>query len=207
MFVRSTLTAAALGLTLAVTPAMAAEDAKSYKPVVTEDGMYTQPWFAETFLDLGDDLAEAQAQGKRLAIIWEQKGCPYCKETHNVNFAVPEINEFVNDKFMVLQLNLWGSREVTDFDGEVMEERDLARKYGVVFTPTIQFFPEDPAAVEGKEGQEIEVARMPGYFRPFHFMTMFEYVDEKGYEDQHFQKYLGEKIEELRAEGKEPGVW
>jgi hypothetical protein len=45
-------------------------------PVMTDDGLYTQAWFLQSFLDLGEDLAEAAANGKRFAIIWEQKGCP-----------------------------------------------------------------------------------------------------------------------------------
>ena len=103
-----------------------------YEPVLGEDGLYTQPWFLQSFLDLGDDLAEAAAEGKRFAIIWEQKGCPYCKETHQVNLARADVHEYVRDNFGVLQLNLWGSREVTDFDGEAMEERALARRWRVM---------------------------------------------------------------------------
>jgi hypothetical protein len=45
-------------------------------------GLYTQPWFLESFLELSDDLAEAAGKGKNFAVIWEQKGCPYCRETH-----------------------------------------------------------------------------------------------------------------------------
>ena len=60
-------------------------------------------------------------------MIWEQKGCPYCRETHRVNLADQRISSYVTANFEVLQLDLWGSRKVTDFDGKEMEERDLAR--------------------------------------------------------------------------------
>ena len=39
-----------------------------------------------------------------------------------------------------------GAREVTDFDGQVLPEKELARKYGVPGTPTIQFLPDRPGS-------------------------------------------------------------
>ena len=109
---------------------------------LNDDGLYTKPWFLESLLDLNDDLKEAGDKGKRLVIMWELKGCPYCKKIHEINLADPAIETFIKDKFEVLQLNIRGSREVTDFDGERLPEKDFARKYGVRATPTFQFFPE-----------------------------------------------------------------
>ena len=54
----------------------------------------------------------------------------------------PEIEDFVRQQFDILQLNIIGAREVTDFDGEKMSEKRLAERYGIRFTPTFQFFPE-----------------------------------------------------------------
>jgi thioredoxin-related protein len=172
---------------------------------LNDDGLHVQPWFMETFLDLREDHAEAAGAGRRFAVIWEQKGCPYCKEMHEVNFAKAKISDYVKDHFGVLQLNLWGSRSVTDFDGQEMEERELARKWRVNFTPTVMFFAE--SAEEGKAGADLEVARMPGYFKPFHFMTMFEFVEQKAYAEDNFQRFLQNKFEELRAKGIEADVW
>ena len=169
-----------------LSPAFAAQ----VEPEVNDDGLYTQPWFLQTFLDLGEDLAEAAGNGKRLAVIWEQKGCPYCKDMHLVNFADPAINDYVRENFEVLQLNLHGLRETTDLDGEVLDERSLARRWAIRFTPTVHFFPEDPAMAAGKTGIEVEVARMPGYFKPPHFLAMFRFVREKAYEQEDFQSFL-----------------
>ena len=159
-------------------------------PVLNDDGLYEQPFFVQSFLDLAEDLELAADSGKRFAVMWELRGCPYCKETHLVNFADPEIRGFVSGNFDILQLNLVGSREVVDFDGEAMEERALARKWGVRFTPTTQFFPETLDEVAGRKGSEAEVARMPGYFRPPHFLAMFRFVQEKAYETTGFNDYL-----------------
>ncbi len=192
---------------LAGAPGRADAASERIEPILGEDGMYHQPWFVNSFLDLKDDLAEAAEAGKRFVVMWEQRGCPYCRETHMVNFARPDINQYIRDNFAVLQLDLWGSREVTDFDGETLEERALARKWGIVFTPTIMFFANSVAEVEGKTGAQAEVTRMPGYFKPFHFITMFEYVKESAYERQHFQKFLQAKGDRLRAQGVEINLW
>jgi thioredoxin-related protein len=159
-------------------------------PVQLEPGHFTQPWFLNSFLDLRDDLADATGQGKRFAMLWEQRGCPYCAEMHRVNLADPAVNDYIRTHFNVLQLDLFGSREVTDFDGQVLAEKDLARKYGVAYTPTIQFFPEELARIDGKAGKSLEVARMPGYFRPVHFRMMFEYVAARAYTQMPFQRFV-----------------
>lgn len=198
----------AVATVLSVSPAgYAAEPKAKVKPEISDDGLYFQPWFVNSFLDLAEDLKEAKEAGKRFAIIWEQKGCPYCKETHLVNLGDPDINKFVRENFAVLQLNLWGSREVTDFDGKAVEERALARKWGVTFTPTIMFFEESIEKIGKKPGNKAEVARMPGYFKPFHFVNMFQYVKEKKYEQQHFQKYIQEKADRMRKQGKKVKIW
>jgi len=159
-------------------------------PELTEDGLHRQPWFLDSFLELADDLGGASSAGKRFAVIWELKGCPYCKETHYVNFADAEINGFVRENFDVLQLNIIGSRIVTDFDGEELSEKDLARKYGVRFTPTIQFFPPTVDGLADAEPAKREVARAAGYLKPQYFLAMFRFVQEKAYERETFRAFV-----------------
>ena len=159
-------------------------------PVLTDDGLYKEPWFLESFLELADDLDAAHKEGKRLAIMWELKGCPYCKETHFVNFARPDIADYIKANFEVLQLNIIGSRKVTDFDGVELSEKALAAKYGVRFTPTFQFFPERAGPLKALEPAKREVARLPGYMRPDDFLAMFRYVREKAYESKSFRDYV-----------------
>lgn len=174
---------------------------------VGDDGLHKQSWFLESFLDLREDVNEAKSKGKRLAIMWEQKGCPYCAETHTKNLAIAEISDYIKENFDVIQLNLWGDREVTDFDGEVTTEKKLARKWGVVFTPTIHFPVDANELKDGKPGVQQMAATMPGYFRPFHFIRMFEWVKIRRYETQHFQKYIAEMVKKYHDEGKDVNMW
>jgi len=184
----------------ALVPRLArAADAERIEPVLLEDGRYTQPWFLTSFLVLKDDLADSAAQRKRLALLWDQRGCPYCKQMHRVNFADPAVNAYIRERFNILQLDLNGAREVTDFDGEVLSEKDLARKNGVVGTPTIEFLPSTPEAVAGKSGRAVEVARMPGYLQPGLFEGMFAYVYDRGYENGTFRQYMQSQAKDRRG--------
>jgi thioredoxin-related protein len=155
---------------------------------MNEDGLYEEDWFLQSFLNLSEDLSDASEAGKRLAIMWELEGCPYCKETHLVTLARPDIRNYLQANFAILQLNLGGARLVTDFDGEEMSERKLARKWGVRASPTVMFMPQSAGATQS--GRAIEVARMPGYFRPPHFFAMFRYVRENAYQTTNFRSYL-----------------
>jgi len=161
MLSRRLFLAACTGGTLAGRLSVASAEA-----MLTDDGLYREPWFLESFLELADDLKGATDQGKRFAIMWELKGCPYCKQTHLVNFAKPEIESFVKQRFEILQLNIIGSREVTDVDGEKLPEKRMAAKYGVRFTPTFQFFPDRIDGLAAKKPGEREVARTQGYLEP-----------------------------------------
>jgi thioredoxin-related protein len=173
----------------ALAASLAAPRARA-EAMLTDDGLYRQPWFLESFLELADDLDSATKSGKRFAIMWELRGCPYCKETHLVNFARPDIEEFIKANFEILQLNIIGARKVKDFDGNEISEKALAAKYGVRFTPTFQFFPERPEGLAALAPEKREVARAPGYLRPDDFLALFRYVREKGYATKSFRDYL-----------------
>ena len=160
------------------------------EPILTDDGYYRESWFIESFLELPDDFEAARKNGKRFAVMWELKGCPYCKETHFVNFARPDISKFVQDHFDILPLNILGSRKVTDFDGEELTEKLLAAKYGVKFTPTIQFFPEKIEGLKALKPQEREVIRIPGYLRPDDFLDVFKFVEQKPNGAKTFRDFL-----------------
>jgi thioredoxin-related protein len=148
-------------------------------PVRTENG-WTQDWFHESFLNLREDLEEATAAGQRLAVAFDQRGCPYCQEMHTDHLVQPEIEGYIRPRFRIVQLDLHGARPVTDFDGTVHEERALARRWRVTFTPTFVFLPEEAPR---RMGREIEVARMHGLMPKPDFLALFTFVAERGYAD------------------------
>ena len=177
----------------------------SFAQGIGDDGLHKQPWFVDTFLELSDDLQEAADQGKDLMILVEQAGCPYCAELHAVNFERAEIVDYIKEHFVVVQLDLFGSRLAVDFDGEEIEERDLVFKWGLQFTPSTIIFAADK--IGAKDFRDAEAFRLPGYLKPFHYMSSLEYVGEGIYKDMSFQRYLQAKFAELAEKGISPDVW
>ena len=158
-----------------------------------DDGLHKAPWMMDTFKDLREDLAEATAEGKRLMIIVEQRGCIYCTKMHEEVFVVPEIEALLTDAFYVVQINMFGDIEVTDFDGTVLPEKDMIRRWNVLFTPTMMFFPEE--VPEGVAASAAAVAVVPGAFGKLTTWNMLNWVQEHGYDtDEPFQKYHARMI-------------
>ncbi|SFR09350.1 thioredoxin family protein [Poseidonocella sedimentorum] len=179
------LLAALLALTFAITSPAGAE--------IGDDGLHKQPWLRETFKDLGEDLEEATGEGKRLMVMIEQRGCIYCKKMHEEVIADPEVKAFIEENFFAVQINMFGDVEVTDFDGETLPEKDMTKRWGALFTPTIYFFPEEVGPDE--TAPQAAVAHMPGAFGRWTTLNMLKWVVEKGYEtDEPFQKYHARNI-------------
>ncbi len=169
---------------------------------VGDDGLHKQDWFSVTFRDLGEDLETANSDGKRLVMFFEQRGCIYCKEVHEKVLTDPEVSDFIKANYMVVQYNLYGDEEVVDFDGDDLTEKTAARKWGVMFTPTILFMPE--TADPEKSAQQQAVAVMPGAFRKGTFLDMFKWVHQKGYAgEETFQQFHARSIRERAAAGVE----
>lgn len=163
-----------------------------------DDGLHKEKWFSQTFRDIREDMAQAKADGKRLVLIFEQRGCSYCREVHEKVLSDAEVRDFIKQNYMVVQYNLHGDEEVTDIDGETLTEKTAARKWRVMFTPTIFFLPEEP--VDGKDVASQTVAVMPGAFHKGTFLDMFQWVHAKGYAtDEDFQRYHARRIKERQA--------
>ena len=153
-----------------------------------DDGLYKEAWMRDTFKDLREDLKEANASGRRLMVVVEQRGCGYCKQMHEEVFVREDISAMLNDKFFVVQINMFGDVEVTDFDGKALTEKQAANRWGLLFTPTLIFFPEE--VPEGVTAAQAAVAVMPGAFGPGTTLDLFTWILEKGYEgEENFQKY------------------
>ena len=170
------------------------------EPVKGEDGIYHQSWFVQSFLDLREDHSEAKAAGKKLAIVFEQRGCIYCIKMHTDVLSRRYINDYVAANFRIVQLNLWGDREVTDFDGKKLSEKKLAERWAVLFTPSIVFIKPDLAGLEGKWGPPMEIARMQLGILEGTFYDMFAWIGTGSYAtDPSFQRFHIERAKQRDA--------
>ncbi len=151
---------------------------------------FPEAWIHETSGDLSKDMASAKAEGKIFAVFWEQEGCHYCQQMHEVNFQIPDIVNYIKANFYTIQLDMRGGGRIIDFKGHQMSEADLAHELQVRGTPTTIFYAE-------KAG---EVARMPGYGEPVVFKKVFEYVAEAGYKQQTMVDWIRARLAK-EAEG------
>ena len=158
-----------------------------------EDGLYEEPWITTTFMDLREDLEEANDNQKRLLILFEQKGCGYCKRMHEKVYSVPEIASKLQQDFFVIRINIFGDLEVTDFDGQTLPEKEIVQKWGVMFTPTMMFFPKNVPA--NLTAPKAAVVTMPGAFAKGTTNLLLDWVLLEGYNgDEHLQKFIARNL-------------
>jgi thioredoxin-related protein len=148
-------------------------------------------WFAESFLDIREDAAEAAKDGKRLMLYFMQDGCPYCRQLVTVNWRQPHIVEKTRRNFMPVAINIWGDREVTTADGRRMPEKRLAAALKVQFTPTLVFFDEKGAVAH----------RINGYLPPEEFYAALDAATGKA---QSAQGHPARQSIDLRRKGGKP---
>jgi thioredoxin-related protein len=152
-------------------------------PGLDMDGLYVEPWLTQTSGDLSADFASASKSGKNFVLLWEMRGCPWCKLLHLETFARADIATYLRENFSTVRLNLRGKRQVAGFDGVRLTEEALSYALGVNSTPTFQFFkPTDAAAVQ-------ELGRT-GYVKPDEFLTMLQFIREKGYEKGTYENWV-----------------
>ena len=122
-------------------------------------------WFANSFLDIREDVSEAASAGKRVILYFYQDGCPYCQKLLDTNFALQATENKTRRFYEVVAINMWGDREVTGFDGEITTEKAFAKSLRVMFTPTLLFLNE-----QGKV-----TLRVNGYYPPHKFIAALDY--------------------------------
>lgn len=121
-------------------------------------------WFAETFLDVREDVAEAAKEGRRLMLYFWLEGCPYCRQLVGVTFKDPNIVARMRRDLVAVAINVRGDREVAWTDGAKMSEKQLVALLKVRSTPTLIFFDE-------KGGIALRVS---GYLDPRQFDAVLD---------------------------------
>ena len=168
---------------------------------IGDDGLHKQIWMRDTFKDLREDLNEANMEGKRLVLMFEQRGCIYCSKMHNDVYSRDDISSYIEENFYVVQLNLHGDLEVTDFDGEVLSEKAMARKWNILFTPTVLYLPRE--VEDGLTATEASVSLMPGAWLAGTTIDMLTWVREERYlldNGEDFQRYHARRVKERSGE-------
>ncbi len=183
---------ALLSLLALVCPLQAEENEQGLSSGMVNPGFHEKPaWFKHSFLDLQEDVSEAAAEGKRVMLYFHQDGCPYCAKLLNENFSLKEIVDRTVEGFQVIAINIWGDTEVTDLDGEVTTEKQLAEKLKVMYTPTLLFLDEHGRTV----------LRLNGYYPPHKFLAALDYVAGREETKRSFRDFLASR-QPVAASGK-----
>lgn len=143
-------------------------------------------WFAQSFLDFRDDIADAAKDGKRLLVYFGQDGCPYCARLMRTNFTQRAIVDKTRKHFVVIAINIWGDQEVTWIDGTRMSEKAFAKRLKIQFTPTQLFF-DDKGNV---------ALRLNGYYPPRRFEAALDYVAGNMASKLAFRDYMARTVKD-----------
>ena len=140
-------------------------------------------WFKSSFLDFSDDLDEASDENRHVMVYFHQNGCPYCAKLVKENFHNPKLVKILKENFDVIETNMWGDREVVDWNGDDYSEKEFASKMKVQFTPTVLFL--------DSKGETI--LRLNGYQKSENFINILGFLHTNAYKNTSFAKYLDSK--------------
>lgn len=151
-------------------------------------------WFKESFLEFEDDVAEAAQGGRRVLLFFTQDNCPYCHALITRNLSQKQIEQKMRDNFDVIQLDIWGDREVLSLEGTPYSEKAFARALRVQFTPTLIFLDESGAAV----------LRLNGYQSPHEFETALDFVAGHMEQQMSYREFLSGRASAPPSDGLNP---
>lgn len=137
-------------------------------------------WFTISFLDLPDDLAQANKKNRGLIIFYSQGFCPYCRAFIKNNWEKKDIVAYTRRHFDVIGIDVLGSQELTGFDNKKYTEREYAIIQKTNFTPSLVFYD-----TKGKLA-----LRLNGYRPPYQFRAALEYVSDGHHRKENFKQYL-----------------
>ncbi|MCU7835543.1 MAG: thioredoxin fold domain-containing protein [gamma proteobacterium symbiont of Taylorina sp.] len=142
-------------------------------------------WFKQSFLDLEEDLEDANNNDKLIMLYFYQNGCPYCNKLLKDNFSQSDIVNRMKRGYDVLELNMWGDRSITSFSGDEYSEKEFARKMKVMFTPTL--------IVLDKKGETL--FRINGYYSPDKFSAVLDYLSLKSHSLLSFTEFFRQQTQ------------
>jgi thioredoxin-related protein len=172
-----------LGLLLFLTVLVSASAAPG--KLVGEQEYSLPDWFKFSFLEIQEDIRDAQQSNKHVMLFMHIDRCPYCTALIEENFRQGRNYDFTRKNFDVIALNIRGDREIVWDTKTTYTEKSLAKKLNIFATPTVLFLNH-----EGKT-----VYKMHGYRKPSAFGHVLQYVSEKQYEKASLADYIRQKNE------------
>lgn len=139
-------------------------------------------WFKHSFLNLPEELQEAEKVGKiGIIVYFGQDNCAYCDALLKINFKTQrDIVAYTRKFFDVIPIHIWGNLEVITTDGQKLTEKAFSDREKINFTPSLIFY-----NTKGKE-----IFRMRGYYPPYRFRAALDYIVGEYYQQESFRSFL-----------------
>lgn len=110
--------------------------------------------------DLTRDAIDARSGNRPIVFFITADHCPYCEKLREEYFKFSPGDE----RFLLRELELDQHHSAIDFDGQTVDHRALANRYGISLTPTVAF-----VSPEGKELTEAIVGVLTMDFYHYYF--------------------------------------
>ncbi|MCG7898084.1 MAG: thioredoxin fold domain-containing protein [Candidatus Thiodiazotropha weberae] len=141
-------------------------------------------WFKESFLEIADDVDEANDSGKHVLLFFQLNGCPYCDRMLSEIFEADPLMSYIQEHFDVIAINVRGDREIAFNEELSTTEKKLSEQLNVWATPGIIFL----------DTNNKPVVRVDGYRSPDRFKHILRYVADKTYKQQKLATYLQQEL-------------
>ena len=138
-------------------------------------------FFTQSFGDLPEELATARKQGKQgMLLFFEAEGCPYCLAMLKRVFNQKQVQDWYQEHFLSIAIDIHGDVEIKDFDGITLPSKVFSEHRKVFMTPLLAFIDLDG----------IEIYRHLGMVKtPEEFLVMGEYIIGKHYFDTEYRVF------------------
>lgn len=98
-------------------------------------------FFQQSLGDLGEELEIAREQGKKgIFLFFEMDECPFCHRMKQTVLNRPDVQAYFGQHFHSLSIDIEGSIEIIDFDGNGMTQKEFASRNRVRATPMLAFY-------------------------------------------------------------------
>jgi thioredoxin-related protein len=105
---------------------------------------------------LPDELAVALKKNQPLLVMVSLDGCPFCKVARE-NYLNP-LREQLG--LPVVQVDMNSGKKLKNFDGQILTQAELIRRWKIKLAPTVLFF--------GRGGVEVAERMVGGYIPDFY---------------------------------------
>ena len=84
-----------------------AANASETRGKITGGVLHEPPaWFKESFLEIADDVDDANEAGKHLLLFFELNGCPYCDRMLEESFEAEPLSGYIQANFDTISINI-----------------------------------------------------------------------------------------------------